>query len=282
MKTTNKKKDFQLLWFALTSIIITIVVVIYWIIVDKMEDKSTFGDVFGGLTAWFSGLAFAGIILTILQQKKELQYQREELRLTRNEFKTQNYTLQKQRFENTFFNLFKFHNDIIDKLFFLETTRHERHQVFQFLHGQLKGTLLNKITSDSSTGRNQGNNNYSIQELEDLIVSTIGATVTMYTNNLQVYFKSLRQLKLFVHESDLLQDEKERTFYMNMIKGQMTEYEKVMVLYVSIMKVGWVKEINYLLKKYSILDDINKELLLTNRDMEVFDVSVENYIKQVE
>ncbi len=279
MKTKVKKKDNQLLWFMLTSVIITIVCIVYWVIINDLPDKSGFGDIFGGLTAWFSGLAFAGIIFTILQQKKELEYQREELELTRNEFKTQNHTLQKQRFENTFFNLFKFHNDIIDKLFFTENTRHERHQVFQFVHGQLKGTLMNKITSNAPNGTS---NDLSIAELEDFITNTINSIIIMYANNLQVYFKSLRQLKLFVHESDLLQDDKERTFYMNMIKGQMTEYEKIVVLYVSLMKVGWVKDINFLLRRYEILDDINKDLLLTKRDLEVFNNSVNKYLKQLE
>lgn len=273
-----KKTDNQILWFILTSVIITIVCILYWVIINGLTDKSGFGDIFGGLTAWFSGLAFAGIIFTILQQKKELEYQRKELKLTRNEFKTQNHTLQKQRFENTFFNLFKFHNDIIDKLFFIENTRHERHQVFQFVHGQLKGTLLNKLRANASNG----SNDLSFDELEDFITGTINSIVTMYANNLQVYFKSLRQLKLFVHESNLLQNDKERTFYMNMIKGQMTEYEKIVILYVSLMKVGWVKEINYLLRRYEILDDINIDLLLTKRDLEVFNNSVNKYLKRLE
>jgi len=44
-----------------------------------------FGDVFGVVNASFSGLAFAGIIYTILLQRKELSLQRKELRLTRRE-----------------------------------------------------------------------------------------------------------------------------------------------------------------------------------------------------
>ena len=51
------------------------------------EAKGQFGDSFGALNALFSGLAFAGIIYTIQLQRKELNYQREELRLTRFELK---------------------------------------------------------------------------------------------------------------------------------------------------------------------------------------------------
>lgn len=44
-----------------------------------------FGDMFGALNALFSGLAFAGVIITILLQSKELGLQREELKAQREE-----------------------------------------------------------------------------------------------------------------------------------------------------------------------------------------------------
>lgn len=49
------------------------------------QNRGTFGDMFGGLNALFSGLAFAGIIYTILLQREELKLQRQELRYTRTE-----------------------------------------------------------------------------------------------------------------------------------------------------------------------------------------------------
>ena len=49
------------------------------------EQRGTFGDMFGAVNALFSGLAFAGIIYTILLQRTELELQREELRATRQE-----------------------------------------------------------------------------------------------------------------------------------------------------------------------------------------------------
>lgn len=74
--------------------------------------RGQFGDMFGVVNALFSGLAFAGIIYTILLQREELAAQRKELRLTRHEFKQQNEafheqnrTIKIQTFEVTFFNL---------------------------------------------------------------------------------------------------------------------------------------------------------------------------------
>lgn len=42
-----------------------------------------FGDSYGAVNSLFSGLAFAGIIYTIILQKKELSLQRDELMQTR-------------------------------------------------------------------------------------------------------------------------------------------------------------------------------------------------------
>jgi hypothetical protein len=52
---------------------------------DKPNGAGEFGDMFGGVNALFSGLAFVGVIYAILLQRRELQLQREELALTRTE-----------------------------------------------------------------------------------------------------------------------------------------------------------------------------------------------------
>ena len=63
-----------------------------WPITEYSIAKAgTFGDSFGVVTSLFSGLAFAGIILTILLQRKELTESREIFRI--------------QRFEGSFYRL---------------------------------------------------------------------------------------------------------------------------------------------------------------------------------
>ncbi len=89
-------------------------------------EAGQFGDMFGGANALFSGLAFAGVIIAILLQRKELIVQRRDLRLTRRvvtmeveqlkgqkdllqkqeeQMEGQKAALEKQNFETTFFNL---------------------------------------------------------------------------------------------------------------------------------------------------------------------------------
>ncbi|NVJ46995.1 MAG: hypothetical protein HWE21_10830 [Cytophagia bacterium] len=50
-----------------------------------LTNRGTFGDSFGALNAMISGLAFAGIIYTIILQQNQLKMQSEELGLQRNE-----------------------------------------------------------------------------------------------------------------------------------------------------------------------------------------------------
>lgn len=67
---------------------VVVVQVLYGFLVIKlvgphMDVRGQFGDLFGGVNALFTGLAFAGVIYTILLQSNELELQRKELRLNR-------------------------------------------------------------------------------------------------------------------------------------------------------------------------------------------------------
>lgn len=92
------------------------------------DSPGTFGDMFGAINSLFYGLAFAGLIYTILQQ-------REELDLTRQEFIKQNETFRLQRFENTFFQLLRLNDDLLDGQTI--TSKHESVEIRVYLHNDL-------------------------------------------------------------------------------------------------------------------------------------------------
>ena len=87
----KKKKDDKLnILMAIFIAIIIIWIISIFILSNKLEnwtERGTFGDSFGAINSLFSGLAFGGIIYTILLQRKELKLQREEIVLTRKELK---------------------------------------------------------------------------------------------------------------------------------------------------------------------------------------------------
>ncbi|WP_282091202.1 hypothetical protein [Epibacterium ulvae] len=61
-----------------------------WIVTTAPKgtiEFGTFGDSFGALTSLFTGLAFVGLIVTLRQQKVQIEMQRQDLKLQRDEMK---------------------------------------------------------------------------------------------------------------------------------------------------------------------------------------------------
>jgi hypothetical protein len=74
-----------------------------------IDNPGIFGDMFGALNTLFTGLAFVGLIYTILQQREQLAIAIDEIEDTR---KSQI----QQRFENTFFQLLNLLTGVIESL----------------------------------------------------------------------------------------------------------------------------------------------------------------------
>lgn len=105
-------------WFILLCALIPISVIAYGCIllyltwpvdVASIANAGVFGDSFGVLTSFFSALAFLGVVLT-------LSYQREEFKLQKMELQENRKEIEKQGFENSFFQMLKLHNDILNSL----------------------------------------------------------------------------------------------------------------------------------------------------------------------
>lgn len=97
MKTLSENKKI-IKW----SIIGSSIVIILWILsailisifYSMPEERGTFGDMFGAINALFSGLAFLGLIIALILQKKELEEQRKEIR---NSIEAQNISAKAMR-----------------------------------------------------------------------------------------------------------------------------------------------------------------------------------------
>lgn len=87
MDTNNSDK--HLSTFIKIAIILIVLSIVFPFIVNHFfsnwQKSGMFGDTFGALNTLFSGLALAGVIVTILIQRNELENQRLELQLQRTE-----------------------------------------------------------------------------------------------------------------------------------------------------------------------------------------------------
>ena len=89
----NKKKNSNnhryTLWILVILVILVWVLsgIIIYYISPNWSERGTIGDMFGAVNALFSGLAFVGLIYTILMQREEIQMNRQEIEMNTKELK---------------------------------------------------------------------------------------------------------------------------------------------------------------------------------------------------
>jgi hypothetical protein len=219
---------------------------LYWIFIriylDQYPERGQFGDMFGAINALFTGLAFAGLIVTIIMQSKELKFQGEQLEFqgqqlklqndeikiqnealisSTNEFKVQNSTMKVQQFENLFFNAVSIHKQHVSN---------------------------SRKTNQSQSGTRQ---QYSGRELFDLvrieIARFIGDTpyveseyikfrtkyyhaYNVYAYFLGPYINSVLMVLQVIDGSKLIDDETKH-FYIGLFLSTLSDFERLFLFY---------------------------------------------------
>ena len=216
------------------------------------EDRGTFGDMFGAANALFSGLAFAGIIYAVLLQRKELQLQRQELVATRKELEgqklqleIQNKTLTKQNFEDTFFQLLRLHNEILNAMDLQDGS--EKYQ------GRDCITRLYDLFKNS-----YGDHNYRYPDRTHLekIRGAYNDFFRKHQSDLGHYFRTLYNIVKFVSRSDV----PDKRFYTNLVRAQLSNYELVLLFYNCLSDLGRDK-FKPLVEEFALLKNMPKDLL---------------------
>ena len=286
---TREPKFTMALWktLAITGSIVFILWLLSWVLIDlcisNTTNRGTFGDKFGAINALFSGLAFAGLIVTLLFQKEELKLQREELAHTREElkgqreeFEEQNKTMKRQRFENTFFNMLSLQQEIVanlsyeyyvnpnvrppnipEEIFYAQSPKGKLHgrEVFEGIYNHAIIDFNNVRYADGIRNiiRTHGN----------FVYSNISAT-TRFDH----YFRHLYQIYKYVDKSDLISED-ERYVYACIIRSQLSDYELVMLFYNCITRNGQ-KKFKPLIEKYTIFNNLRAELLANTQDITAY------------
>lgn len=145
-----KCKNSILFWLAAFVILLWVANGLMKFVVNKpIADCGTFGDQFGAVNALFSGLAFVGLIYTIIQQNRSIELQRKDLKnqlreLQQNgkemiaqtkQFEKQNESMNLERFENRFFQMLQTHHDNVMSM---KTEKHQGHDCFEVFVQQLE------------------------------------------------------------------------------------------------------------------------------------------------
>ncbi len=256
-KNESTEDKYTLLW-VLTAIVVVIWIVSYFWLKDDTQ-RGTFGDMFGGVNALFSGLAFAGVIFTIFLQKRELGLQREELKATREEFVTQNDTLSKQRFENTFFQLLSLHHEIIDHMT-IDNTQFEKREALRLANNifgrELQSVLVTIKVNAQGVRYREPVIADTFRKQDELINLAYSRFNEKYDVILSHYFRNLYHIFKFIHLSQQI-SEREKHFYSSIVRAQLSPDELLLIMYNSLIDGLGYPNFLYLIREYNILKNLN-------------------------
>ncbi|MDD1794263.1 putative phage abortive infection protein [Enterovibrio sp. ZSDZ42] len=240
-----KRLSFLLVGFIVALVVGYTSVLLYltWPINDVSLDRSgLLGDSFGPLTSLFSGLGFAGLLITIYMQQKELGLQREELSLTRkqianqtDELAEQNETMAQQRFETTFFNMLSLHRENTNRKVIsgLVSSIEEGLQLDFEIEFQNRGDRLGKLKSIELI-----NNNYI-------------TSYSRFESACGHYFRHLYQIIKYVDNSVI----KDKRLYTNLVRAQLNSTE-LQALYFNCLSQYGSEKFKPLVEEYGLLKQI--------------------------
>jgi len=270
------------------SVIVTIAIIGLWtltyILLKDLEEgaRGTFGDMFGSVNALFSGLAFAGIILTILLQRKELKLQREELRSTRAEFETQNETLKLQRFENTFFSILNLHHQIVSAIDYRYYVSKKRKK--NFIEKGFKTMKPEEMEAVTIKGRDVFRHRYNLMlpklkehpdKYEEIYMSHYETAQTDFGH----YFRNLYRMIKLVDQTDFFYDSrtvskeeicKIKYRYTSIIRSQISDYELLWIFY-NCLSANGKNKFKPLVEHYSFFKNIPTSLIADKMHAGLYD-----------
>ncbi|MDA0426640.1 putative phage abortive infection protein [Stutzerimonas kunmingensis] len=207
-----------------------------------------FGDSFGVLNTLFSGLAFFGIIVSILMQSKELKETRGEIKTQGEQFKIQAEALTKQVFENTFFQLLNLHNEIT-----LSISVRSSLSSFSSSKVELSGRAAFKSLYENKFGQHEFIYELGLNDsnLPDNTNEYYLMFHEVYGSQLGHYFRNIYQILKYVDQASI--DNKK--FYTNLLRAQLSSYELVLLFFNCLSDLG-VEKFKPLLEKYEFFEHL--------------------------
>lgn len=248
--------------------------------ISDKETRGTFGDQFGAVNALFSGLAFAGLIYTIILQRKDLELQRNDLKLQREEmeeqtaeFEKQNETLRIQRFEHTFFNMLSQFQEVVNSLSLTygrggNSYEASGREVFKAAF-TMAHVHVEMPEGDKNTQSFYGMSKAIKKE------KLAGYCKADIPTNFDHYFRLLYQILKFVRDTPLITNFDDEYEYTSMLRAMLSRYELVWLYYNGLSEYG-VDKFKPLIERYAILKSLREDLLVEGVDVGHYENSAYN------
>lgn len=248
-----KRNNMSIWVFGILSVCFICSVLLFTFIIfineGDYDKRGTFGDMFGGANALFTGLSFVALIVTILLQRKDLNTQQEELSKQTNSIHVQN-------FENTFFQMLNLFHGIVDSLEIKEQGEIVKgRRVFAFLNDKIKNLLYEFTLTEEYQDRCD-------YEIEDLIrytfiqkedaIKVYDELYSQYSDVLGHYFRALYHIVKFTDKYPDIDRQK----YISIARSHLSNSEQVL-LYYNCLHPNGVLKFRPLVEKYALLNNID-------------------------
>lgn len=259
--------------FVWAGIVVAIIGVIMFIgRTSANYNLNLLGDFLGGSVAslwslaglFFIYVAFLGQKQQLSNQQLEIMYSQLEVKYTRlelegqkNEMIEQNKTLRQQRFETTFFQLLRNHQDIVSGIDIRSTSlqggnyiQSQGRDCFKFFYDTFKRRV--------GTGT----------DLEN----TLKEYMTFYhkhQSDLGHYFRHLYHILKFVNQAKEIEDS-ERFKYTSLVRALLSSYELALLFYNCLGEYG-EEFFKPLVEKFSFLKNLDHDLIFNKTDFEEYD-----------
>jgi Putative phage abortive infection protein len=247
-------------------------IIAYLVIKDSNKfGLNLLGDFYGGSVAsiwslaglFFIYVAFLGQKQQLLNQQMEIMYSQIEVKYTRLELEgqkkemvEQNQTLRQQRFENTFFQLLRNHQDIVSGID-IRTSRQGQSTVINEGRDCFKsfyGYLLKRLDREKG------------------LQKTIEVYMEVYNDHqsdLGHYFRHLYHILKFVNTSKEVAEE-DKFKYTSLIRALLSSYELSMLFYNCLGAYG-KDYFKPLVEKYSFLKNLDHDLIVDKEHFKSYD-----------
>lgn len=227
-----------------------------------------FGEFIGGFVG--SLWSLAGILLfysALVYQRKELTEQKDILVTQTDamisqskELERQNDTLQKQKQEETFFHLLRFHIDLVETLTFesndidMQTGKMQKQQVrgrntFGEFYNVFKRFYSKYLEHLSDSGVDE-------DSLKGVIETSYTSFFIEFRYELGHYFRNITNLLLFIDRAN----EEDKHFFLSILFSQISVYEMSLIFFHGLTSEN--RDLKVFIEKYALMQDLYQDDLI--------------------
>jgi hypothetical protein len=217
------------------------VYLLYWWFVDWMyppaetDGGGNFGEKFGGVDALFSALALAGVLYTILLQRRDLQAQKTALEAAERE-------QDRRTFETIFFNLLTLHHQSLNALC------HPRADQATNPANRLSGRrVFEKFVEEVTAAFRAATPDAPASQVLASLAAALGRVELARNPDVWAYTQNLCVLMRFLDSKSV--DTKDD--YLNIFRAQLSQQEQTWILCYSLSENG--DECKRLIEKHQLL-----------------------------